>query len=382
MPPLNGFRLQLTHLTRVLARRHDVTVLAYRWSDQAGEPPEGVELVPLRPPGGSRAARGAGAARAALSRYPRAALSLTQPMSDAMAERTGGRGFDIVHVAGSALARVSESVQGRPAVLAALDAWHLNIDANARLAPVPRRMLYRLESRKARWFVARWFRGFRSVVTVTEEDARALHGLDPGIVTEVVPNGVDAEELAPNPRALPEEDLVVFTGAMQWAPNAEAALFLAHQVLPLLRAHRPGARLAIVGRRPGPAVRELAGIAGVEVTGDVPDVRPWLWRASAYACPMMSGTGIKNKLLEALACGAASVATPLACRGVRAVPGDDLLVAESPKDFARELGRVLDDDGLRDSLGARGRQAVLAGHDWESIGRAYESVYERALARA
>jgi glycosyltransferase involved in cell wall biosynthesis len=381
LPPLNGFRLQLTHLTRVLAPRHDVTVLAYRWHDQVGDPPEGVELVPLRPGGGTPATRAMGAARSALSRYPRAVLSLTQPMSAAMAERIAEHRFDIVHVAGSGLARLAESLDDRPAVLAALDAWHLNIEANARLAPLPRRTLYHLEARKARRFGARWFRAFRSVITVSEEDARAVRDLDSRIVTEVVPNGVDTQEVAPSLRVVPEEDLVVFTGAMQWAPNAEAARFLAHRVLPVLRAHRPGARLAIVGRRPGRAVRELAGIAGVDVTGEVPDVRPWLWRARAYACPMLSGTGIKNKLLEALACGAACVATPLSCQGLRVVPGEDLLVAESPEDFAGELARVLDDDSLRDRLARRGREAIVAGHDWESMRRAYESVYERAIAQ-
>jgi glycosyltransferase involved in cell wall biosynthesis len=382
LPPLNGFRLQLRQLARTLADRHDVTVLAYRWPDQAGDPPAGVELVPLRARGGTPSARAAGAVRAALSRYPRATLSLTQPMSAAMADRMAGRSFDVVHVAGSALARLSGSLDGRPGVLAALDAWHLNIEARARLAPPPRRVLYRLEARKARRFEARWFRSFRSVITVSHEDARALRELDSRIATEVVPNGVDTEELAPNPRVVPEEDLVVFTGAMQWAPNAEAAVFLAHRVLPLLRAHRPGARLAVVGRRPAAAVQDLAGIPGVEVTGEVPDVRPWLWRARAYACPMMSGTGIKNKLLEALACGSACVATPLSCQGLRVVPGEDLLVAESPEDFAGELARVLEDDALRDRLAHRGRKSVVAGHDWESIGRAYESVYERALAQS
>ena len=299
MPPMNGFRLQLTELCTGLAQRHEVSVLAYGAEAERRDAPAGVELLTLAPPEGGRAARGAATLRALLGRRPRRVGIVTRPMVEALESLLANRDFDLVQVSGPQLAGVSPALGERPSVLAVLDAWHLNVGAEARMAPALKRPLYRLEERNVRRFSATAFRPFRRVVVVSESDAEALVDLDPGLAVAVVPNGVDTEELAPNPEVPAEEGLVVFTGAMHWAPNVEAAHFLVRRVLPLLRERRPGARLAIVGRNPRPDVAELAAIENVEVTGGVPDIRPWLWRAQAFACPMVSGTGIKNKLLEA-----------------------------------------------------------------------------------
>jgi glycosyltransferase involved in cell wall biosynthesis len=172
---------------------------------------------------------------------------------------------------------------------------------------------------------------------------------------------------------------VVFVGAMQWAPNVEATHWLVHSVLPLVRARRPEARVAIVGRQPGREVLSMATLDGVEVTGEVPDVRPWLWRAQAFACPMVSGTGIKNKLLEALSGGAPCVATSLACQGVDVSVGEHLLVGDSPERFADAVVALLENPQLRSRLGAAGRALVVERHSWDGAARGYERVYELAL---
>jgi glycosyltransferase involved in cell wall biosynthesis len=112
----------------------------------------------------------------------------------------------------------------------------------------------------------------------------------------------------------------------------------------------------------------------------VPDVRPWLRRAEVYACPMVSGTGIKNKLLEALACGAACVATPLACRGLNLVDDEHLLVSEDAEGLARAVFRLLEDASLRRRLGDAGRRYVLEHHTWEATAAAYERLYEQAAS--
>ena len=95
-----------------------------------------------------------------------------------------------------------------------------------------------------------------------------------------------------------------------------------------------------MGRSPGPRLRALPG---VRVVADVPDLRPYLWGAAVYACPMESGTGIKNKLLEAMAAGAPAVATPLACQGLAVRDGEQLRIADTDADFAAALVAVLRD---------------------------------------
>ena len=163
-----------------------------------------------------------------------------------------------------------------------------------------------------RW-QARAYRPFARVVLVTEDDAREVARLDPSLRTAAIPNGVDAAHFGPP--ADTERSGILFTGALDAPANERAALRLAERVLPRVRAAVPDTELTLAGRAPGRRLRELDG---VRVVADVPDLRPYLWSAAVYACPMDSGTGIKNKLLEAMAAQAPCVATPLACQGLTA----------------------------------------------------------------
>jgi glycosyltransferase involved in cell wall biosynthesis len=239
-----------------------------------------------------------------------------------------------------------------------------------------RRRLLRAEAGRVRRFERSEYGRFGRVVVVSDADAAALRSVSPGLDVTVVPNGVDASHYAPDPTVERDERRIVFTGVMSYAPNVLAAEFLARRVFPLVRTAVPEARLAIVGRKPAPRVAALAGLDGVEVTGEVPDIVPWLAGSRVYACPMISGTGIKNKLLEAMASGAPCVVTPLALQGLTAEPERDVLVGADEQELASQLVRVLTDDGLAGRLGPAGRAYVLANHDWSAVARAYEAVYE------
>jgi polysaccharide biosynthesis protein PslH len=379
LPPLNGARLQLTHLCGELAKRHEICVLAYRWPDQEGEPPAGVEVLSLAPPARSLVARAWTLVRALVRREPPAVTALTGAMRSAICELLDRRRFDVAQVSGSAMAAVAPALEPLPAVLGPVDTWHLNVSAAARAGSRPARLKRRLNERLVRRFGASAYRPYRRIVAVSREDAQALSALDPTLRLEVVPNGVDVEYFAPSPAVERESGLIVFRGAMQWAPNVHAAQWLVHRVLPLVRAGRPDVRVAIVGRRPSPDVLALAALDGVEVTGEVPDVRPWLWRAQAFACPMISGTGIKNKLLEALASGAPCVGTSLACQGLDVAADEQLLVADSAERFAEAVTALLEDARLRARLGTAGRAFAVERHSWDGAAREYERVYELAL---
>ena len=172
----------------------------------------------------------------------------------------------------------------------------------------------------------------------------------------------------------------VVAAFMSYAPNVSAAEFLAHEVFPRVRRHRPDARLAIVGRTPSARVRALADAPGIEVPGEVPDLRVPLRGSRVFACPMTSGTGIKNKLLEAMACGLPCVATPLALQGLTAAPGEHVLVGETPEELSEQIVRVLADDDLAAALGAAAREYVCAAHDWSATARGYVRAWEQARA--
>jgi glycosyltransferase involved in cell wall biosynthesis len=135
-----------------------------------------------------------------------------------------------------------------------------------------------------------------------------------------------------------------------------------------------------VGRSPGPRVRALERLPGVRVEGDVPDVRPWLVGSRVYACTMRSGQGIKNKLLEAMACGLPAVVTPQSLGGLAVTPGEQLLVGDDEETFAGAVVRLLSDPVEAARLGAAGRAYVVARHGWHSVGLAFERVYHEAMA--
>jgi glycosyltransferase involved in cell wall biosynthesis len=288
---------------------------------------------------------------------------------------------DIVHVTSGRLARLGADLRDRPSVLAALDAWHLNVAAEADLLSFGR---WRKGIRS--WLVRRFerseYRRFQRVVVVSEEDRRALLDVAHALPVEVIPNGVDADAFDWDGTAR-DRSLILFTGVMSYPPNVTAAEFLAHEVLPRVRRSVPAARLALVGRDPHPAVLHIeAEVDGVEVVGEVPDMRPWLSRAGAYACPMLSGTGIKNKLLEAMANGLPCVATPLALQGLASRPGHEVLTGATAEELAAHLVRVLQDAELANGIGAAGRDYVRSAHTWSSVAQRYERVYQEVVSGA
>jgi glycosyltransferase involved in cell wall biosynthesis len=285
---------------------------------------------------------------------------------------------DVVHVMTGGLAVLGAQLIGHPAILVALDAAHLNVQDQARESDRLRRRLLLAEARRVQRFEADEYGRFERVVVVSELDRVALHDADPELTIDVIPNGVDADHFAPCPGD-ERRRAIVFHGVMNFAPNVGAAEYLARQVWPRVRARREDAELVIVGRAPARRVRALAALDGVTVTGEVADVRPWLGGSAIYACPMLTGTGIKNKLLEAMASGMACIATPMALSGISALPGRDLLVAEGEEELAAGMVRLLDDDGLARRLGRAAREYVRDGHDWTVVAQAYERAYAAAV---
>ncbi len=177
-----------------------------------------------------------------------------------------------------------------------------------------------------------------------------------------VPNGTDVECFSPGVSPFPPFDLV-FTGAMDYRANADAVLWFAREVLPLVRKERPAARFIIVGSNPLPAVQGLGRIPGVEVTGRVADVCPYLRAAAVAVAPLRVARGIQNKVLEALACGTPVVATRAALGGIGEARG--VLVCESPEEQAAAVLRLLADPARRAALGAEGRAFVVEHFRWE-----------------
>ena len=178
----------------------------------------------------------------------------------------------------------------------------------------------------------------------------------------------------PSPPARRDEAGCVFVGAFDYRPNVDAACWFCREAWPEIHRRRPDARLRLVGRRPVAAVRRLAAVPGVEVVGQVPDVRPYLAAAAVAVNPLRIARGLQNKVLEAMAMGKAVVASPQALAGLRHRDDAPPLCARSAQEWIETVGRLLDQPEERRRLGAEGRRYVETHHDWDECLRPFESL--------
>jgi polysaccharide biosynthesis protein PslH len=320
-----------------------------------------------------------------------ARFSYAPALEQALRHHLGGREpFDLVHVEHLRAALLGLGLRGVPRVFDAVDCISSLFARAAQQASSPAsRWLARLDLGRTRRFEARLPRQFDASLVTSESDRAALRQLawDGGAPHDaegdpaVVPNGVDLAYFTPGevPRSARE---IVFVGRMSYHANVAAAVHLVEEVMPRVWQAHPGARLTIVGADPAARVRALARRDDrVMVTGRVADVRPYLQRAAVSACPLLYAAGIQNKVLEAMACATPVVASPSACEALAVRAGTHLLRAEGAEAFARELSRTLADADLRSRLGEAGRAYVKAEHDWNSVVRRLEELYQSALER-
>lgn len=185
-----------------------------------------------------------------------------------------------------------------------------------------------------------------------------------------VENGIDTDRFDPaltgDRVATGEGPLAVFTGQMDYRPNIDAVRWFAADILPLIRRRHPAARFAIVGRAPTDEVRALAALPGVTVTGEVPDVRPWLAAADAVVAPLLLARGVQNKLLEAMAMARPVVASAAAATGIDATPGEHLLVADGAAAMADAVGALFDDRAAAATMGQAARARMIARYGWDA----------------
>ncbi len=172
--------------------------------------------------------------------------------------------------------------------------------------------------------------------------------------------------------------MLSFTGSLDYHPNIDAAVFAARAVFPHVRAAMPEARLLIAGRRPGPAVRALAALPGVEVAADVADMGDVLARTRVALAPMRAGSGIKNKVLEAWACARPVVMSRIAANGLSLPDGHAGLVRDGAAAQAAAALALLRDKGRAVALGEVARVHAASAYSWRRQGAAMDRILRDA----
>jgi len=244
--------------------------------------------------------------------------------------------------------------------------WRRHAEAETR--PLRRRLLESQWARMGR-FEGRTLSRFNLVLAVSDADRCTIGRLYPDVKApvRVVPTGVDTAYFLPSDHEAVEPARLVFTGSMDWLPNEDAMLYFTREILPRIREAAPAVTVSIVGREPTARVKALAADAGIEVTGSVPDVRPWIRRAAVYVVPLRIGGGTRLKIFEAMAMGKAVVSTSVGAEGLPVSPDHDVLIADDPQAFASAVVALLNDTRRRERLERAARALMLARYDWSVV---------------
>jgi sugar transferase (PEP-CTERM/EpsH1 system associated) len=385
-PPVKGEKIRAFHHLRGLVREHHVTLLTL-----VDEPGHGahaerlralvpdLEVVPISPRLGKvRALAALADGRPMSLRYFEAPA-----LARAVRARLARTAYELVLVYSTAVAQYAEDLDGIPVVVDFVDMDSEKWRQYADRAPFPLSALYRREAERLQRYEASIARWSRANLFVSDAEAAAFRRAAPGAEATVLPLVVDADALVPaGPPGPGAPPTIVFVGVMNYPPNVDAVAYFADEIFPLVRAAEPRARFVIVGQRPSRSVRRLARRPGVEVTGAVPDVRPYLAEAHVSVAPFRLAQGAQTKVLEAMAMEVPVVLTSKAYRALSAESGREVLVEDEPRAFADAVVRLLRSPELRARIGRAARQYVVRRHSWIHAAAALNEILARATAGA
>ncbi|MFB6257334.1 MAG: glycosyltransferase [Flavobacteriales bacterium] len=271
------------------------------------------------------------------------------------------------------LIRTSEYVKefhGIPKTLDYMDAFSKGLERRIERTPFPVNILIKEESRRTTLYENLSYEYFDQHIIISDQDRRSIpHPSRPKI--HVLPNGIDTGFYSPQ-EAEKDQD-ILFTGNMAYPPNIESACYLVQKVLPLLEKEGVQPRTLLAGVSPTRRVRELES-ERVEVSGWMKDIRRAYGRSKIFIAPMIMGSGLQNKLLEAMAMGLPCITTPLANEALGAPEERVILVGRTEQGLAEQLMKLFRDSSLRERLAAEGRRFVTEHYDLQRIGDRLEGI--------
>ncbi len=376
-PPNKGEKIRAYHQIVHLVRSHSVHVACLADSREDLDHARSLErlcssvdVVPHSPGAARMLALGALATGRSLS-----VAAFDSPTLRLLVERRiQQEGPDVLIAQSAAMAQFIERATGLPRVLDFVDADSEKWRSYGRLRPFPFSAVYALEAERLARYEARMASRFDASIFVSEAEADIVRRRAPGRDLCIIPNGVDLDAFRPNSDGeRPDEPVVIFTGAMGYFPNVDAVSYFAREIFPEVRRRVADAKFKIVGRDPATAVRRLARLPGVTVTGSVPDVHPHLAEAALAVAPFRIARGVQNKVLEAMASGLPVVGTHVAFQALGAGDADGVQRADSPAEFAERVVTLLRDARNRRELGQRARRYVERNHRWEHSGALLET---------
>ncbi|MBV9611579.1 MAG: glycosyltransferase, partial [Acidobacteriaceae bacterium] len=350
-PPLTGAKLREYHLARALGKTAALTHVSFTTASPAmtaAELPFCKRVLSVPRPAAYRPDK---IARGLLGRWPLPVLNYTsREMKRTLTRLLDEKDFDLVHFDSLHLAAYLPLIRHKTSAPVVLD-WH-NVESElmsrfgANSTWSPRKLYAQITARRLADLEKRMLREAAGHVVCSARDRDQLDNMSKGARIAVVENGVAVASFQNGATAPANRCRLVFVGSMDYHANIEAATSFTRDVWPVIRERFPAWQLTLAGSNPAPAVQALASEPNVEVTGTVPDVRPYYAEAFAAIVPLLTGGGTRLKILEAMAAGVPVVSTSLGAEGLAVSPGSNILIADTKDQWLPLLESLSFDPGL------------------------------------
>ena len=231
-----------------------------------------------------------------------------------------------------------------------------------------KKLIYYIMYKMAKSYESKNYKKFDACLVVTQKDKDLIDLLSSETNCVVLPNGVNTEYFKPID-ATEDFPSLVYVSDMSGQPTIGNILFFYNEIYPYIQKEVPNIRIYLVGRNPAKEIRDLAFDPNIIVTGTVDDVRPYIAKSSIFIAPMIMGTGIKNKVLEAMAMGKAVVTTTIGAQGINGINEKDFLVIDDPIEFAKFTVKLLNDENFRELLENNARTLIETSYSWEIVAK-------------
>jgi len=258
-----------------------------------------------------------------------------------------------------------------PKTLDYMDAFSLGFERRASFSPFWLKPLMNFEAGLLKNYENKVYKDFDSHTIISTQDRDHLSVLSREKI-EILKNGVDQEFFYPNPDREKKYDLV-FCGNMGYDPNVKAALLIG-RMMPELRKQHPGLTVLIAGARPDKRVKAMDGTHGITVSGWMDDIRDAYWSSRINIAPIFSGSGLQNKILEAMACGIPCIASSVVAGSIDGKQGKDLLTAASLREFKERITEVLNSEKLANNLAQNGIELVRSKYNWDTFSKKLDGI--------
>ena len=391
-PPLNGAKIRIYNLIRELANHHDITLMSFAQTISIDEAKENishlnqycrsVNVVSSR----SYRRDSLAALVGFFSPMPRSVFQTYSPqMEELIGEKLKSESFDVIVAsevnAPTITSLLASRIQGPLKILDALEVGLAKNDfylERSRLQRIRRGMTWY----KLRRFTKGLLNNFNAcTVPSVQEKQNIEEFVSDHTLVEIIPHCVDLNHYQGS-FGFPEKGTLIFTGSFTYGANSDAAAYFFEQIYPRVKAEISGVRTKIVGSTNGTDVNKWPIDDHVTFTGLLSDVRPAIAQSWLSIVPLRVGAGTRLKIIESMALGTPVVSTSIGAEGLDVVHGENILLADDPKDFAQAVLEILQNPQLRDKLSAAGLKLVKERYGAETLGNKFNSLLDRVASRS